>query len=443
MAKEQERLISLIEFAQQSARLRSKIVSSIGQHSLFALYEHQLQGLPGLRLNVNGTETEDEVWLVVERLHETRPPEIGNSLLLPWVQMTQAPSDEPKLRETIDGAALIAVGTHVSSLRTDLSKEDQGKPIVHPRKFVALAEYDQASRVRALFTTYLVNQWRQWAEAEKLRRKTIQLYSKLFTLKQQLEGGIVETPIELLWGVGIGLLQTEGGTANYPLLGRLVELSLNPETAEIEIRPRDVDARLEVDWYAAADNPGVSELEKAAKEFFGKAIKTFSPFDSGTYEPLLRTAVTHLDANGVYWPDEVPAEDRALPKAERQLKVTDTWALFARPRTNSLFIQDLDQLKKSAEVSDDFPPAVAAVVTDPATDNPVIELPSFRGVSATYHASGGGGTGTTKARDLYFPKAFNDEQVRIIQLLDVHDGVVVQGPPGTGKTHTIANVICH
>lgn len=39
--------------------------------------------------------------------------------------------------------------------------------------------------------------------------------------------------------------------------------------------------------------------------------------------------------------------------------------------------------------------------------------------------------------------AFNDEQVRIVQLLDVSNGVVVQGPPGTGKTHTIANVICH
>ncbi len=52
-------------------------------------------------------------------------------------------------------------------------------------------------------------------------------------------------------------------------------------------------------------------------------------------------------------------------------------------------------------------------------------------------------TSGKKARDLYFPKPFNDEQVRIVQLLDISDGVVVQGPPGTGKTHTIANVICH
>ncbi len=241
--------------------------------------------------------------------------------------------------------------------------------------------------------------------------------------------------------MGLGIWNSNGATVSYPLIGRLAELSLNPVTAEVEIRPRDVDARIEVDWYASVDNPGVAELEKAAKEFFGKATTTFSPYDRGTFEPLLRTAATNLDANGIYWPNEVSADDRTLPKSDDKLKVTDTWVLFARPRTNSLFLQDLEKLKKRAEEAESYPPAVAAVVTDPDTSNPVVELPTFRGVSASYqpqdNASG------KKARDLYFPKAFNDEQVRIIQLLDNSDGVVVQGPPGTGKTHTIANVICH
>jgi Cdc6-like AAA superfamily ATPase len=115
--------------------------------------------------------------------------------------------------------------------------------------------------------------------------------------------------------------------------------------------------------------------------------------------------------------------------------------LFARPRTNNLFIQDLEKLKKQAEEAESYPPAVAAIVTDPDTTNAVVELPAFRGVSDSYQSEPS--MSGKKPRDLYFPKAFNDEQVRIVQLLDVSDGVVVQGPPGTGKTHTIANVICH
>ena len=437
MSIEKDRLLSLVEFAQQSARLRGKPAATVAAHGLFALYEHQMQGLPGIRVNVNGAESEDEIWLAVKRLHEMRPPDITSTVLRPWVQMTQSPNEEPRLREATDGASLIAAGTHCSSA----APQEQGKPAIDPAATVILSDYDKADQVRAQFITYLDTKWRPWAEEEKLRRKTIRLYSQLFTLKQQLEGGIVEAQLELVWGVGVGIWNSDGTAVGYPVIGRLVEMSLNPETAEVEIRPRDVDARLEIDWYASVNNPGVADLEKAAKEFFGKATTTFSPFDRGTFEPLLRTASTNLDANGIYWPNEVPAEDRTLPKPDDKLKITDTWVLFARPRTNNLFLQDLERLKKQAEEAEAYPPAVAAVVTDPDTTNPVVELPSFRGVSASYHAERS--TSGKKARDLYFPKPFNDEQVRIIQLLDISDGVVVQGPPGTGKTHTIANVICH
>jgi very-short-patch-repair endonuclease/phosphopantetheinyl transferase (holo-ACP synthase) len=436
MSIERDRLRSLIEFAQQSARLRSKPTGTVSAHGLFALYEHELQGLPGIRINVSGPDDPDEIWLAVERLHEMKPPDIASAVLHPWVQMTQGPAEEPRLREATDGASLIAAGTHYS-----LASPKQGRPVIDPETTVILSDYERLAQVTGEFATYLDAEWRPWAQEERLRRKIIRLYSQLFTLKQELEGGIIESQLELVWGVGLGIWNSNGVTVSYPLIGRLAEMSLNPVTAEVEIRPRDVDARIEVNWYASVDNPGVADLEKAAKEFFGNATTTFSPFDRGTFEPLLRTAATNLDANGIYWPNEVPAEDRTLPRADGKLKVTDTWVLFARPRTNSLFIQDLENLKKQAENTESYPPAVAAIVTEPDTTNPTVELPSFRGVSESYNSERS--TSATKARDLYFPKAFNDEQVRIVQLLDVSDGVVVQGPPGTGKTHTIANVICH
>ncbi|HET8580453.1 MAG TPA: AAA domain-containing protein, partial [Nitrospiraceae bacterium] len=437
MKIQRDRLVSLIEFSQQSARLRGKPAATVGAHGLFALYEHELQGLPGIRMNVNGHESEDELWLSVERLHETTPPDIASALLKSWVQMGHGPTEEPRLRENVDGARLIAAGTHCSSEKP----LEEAKPVIEPGSTILLSNYDQATMVRAQFATYLTSQWRPWAEDEKRRRRTIRLYSQLFTLKQQLEGSIVEAQLEVIWGVGLGIWHTNGATVSYPLVGRPVEISLNSATADVEVRPRDIDARIEVDWYASVDNPGVADLEKAAKEFFAKATTTFSPFDRGTFEPLLRTAVTNLDANGIYWPSEVPPEDRAIPKAEDKLKVTDTWVLFARPRTNNLFLQDLEKLKARVEEAGSYPAAVATIVTDPDSANPVIELPAYRGLSASYQPEGGGRG--SKVRDLHFPKPFNDEQVRIVQLLDVHDGVVVQGPPGTGKTHTIANVICH
>ena len=58
-----------------------------------------------------GTEgSVDEIWLAVERLHERKPPEVTNPTLRPWVKMTQSPTEDPRLRESVDGASLIVAG---------------------------------------------------------------------------------------------------------------------------------------------------------------------------------------------------------------------------------------------------------------------------------------------------------------------------------------------
>src|SRR5438309_141392 len=116
MSVEKDRIVSLIEFSQQSARLRGKPPTTVAAHGLFALYEQELQGLPGIRINVNGLEAEDEIWLAVDRLHETKPPDTASAVLQPWVSMTQAPIEDPQLREASVGSDLIAAGTHCSPM---------------------------------------------------------------------------------------------------------------------------------------------------------------------------------------------------------------------------------------------------------------------------------------------------------------------------------------
>jgi len=59
MSVERDRLLSLIEFSQQSARLRGKPAATVAAHHLFALYEHEIQGLPGIRFIV------DEIKVIV------------------------------------------------------------------------------------------------------------------------------------------------------------------------------------------------------------------------------------------------------------------------------------------------------------------------------------------------------------------------------------------
>ena len=126
--------------------------------------------------------------------------------------------------------------------------------------------------------------------------------------------------------------------------------------------------------------------------------------------------------------------------------MSDRWVLFARRRSDSFLLADIENLKRSVERAAQehgLPGPARTLVMGPA-DEPSRDF--WRPLSDRV-----GGTaerapepeGASEAGDLFFPKPFNDEQMEIVRRLEATDGIVVQGPPGTGKTHTISNIICH
>ena len=443
MSMQRPRLRALIEYVQQSARLRAKVVSNVADYGRFLLMEHQLAGVDGVQLDDSGHDGDDELWLSVPRPPNPElPPKADSPWLAPWLTVGAALLQAPKLAATIDGASLIASGTHRDSASSATTVAEMAQPEVDADRRIALSDYDFRAEVEKQFSHYLESAWKPWADGERRRRRLSRLYVQLFTLQQELSGAIVDGEFELVWGVGLGVWKEkdEEIAAAHPLISRLVDLTFNSKTGAAEVRPRDADPRLELEFYAAKDNPGVVQVERMAKEFFAKATTTLSPFDPSTYEPLLAKLKPCLDVE----PQDMLAADLSFTQPAERLKITNTWVLFARPRSANLLVQDLEKLAQAIGTGSDgepLPEAVAALVTEPANENQSMQLPAFRGVSAIFQDPAV--TTPADAKDLYFPKPFNDEQVRIVQLLETHDGVVVQGPPGTGKTHTIANIICH
>jgi very-short-patch-repair endonuclease len=435
------RLLALIEYLQHSVRSRAKVVSNVTAHGRFLVLEQQLAGLDGVKLNDGGQDGEEELWLSVPRPPNPElPPQADSPWLAAWLAVGGPLLQEPKLAPWVEGWALIAAGTHRDSTQAPTSVADIAQPEVAPDQRIALSQYDFRGEVERQFALYLETVWKPWGEAERRRRRLSRLYVQLFTLQQELAGAIVEGQLELVWGIGLGMWKDKDASAAYPLISRLVDVTFNQQTGAAEVRPRDVDPRLELDFYAELDNPGVPEAERRAKEFFAKATTTLSPFEPATYQPVLTMVKGCLELQG----DELLPGDLSLARVEGQLTLTDSWVLFARPRSANPLMRDLDHLMQAVNDRRDdepLPEAVAALVTEPGAEAKPIELPAFRGVSAFYHERAAGAAAV--AADLYFPKPFNDEQLRIVQLLETSDGVVVQGPPGTGKTHTIANIICH
>src|SRR5439155_12653047 len=76
-----------------------------------------------------------------------------------------------------------------------------------------------------------------------------------------------------------------------------------------------------------------------------------SPFAPDSFEPILRTVSSQLDPEGVYrasGPDRLEP-GAASPEAPDHLAVSDRWAIFARPRTRSFVLRDIERFRHAIE----------------------------------------------------------------------------------------------
>lgn len=399
-----ELVLDLLTYIEQVEKLKRKPAFSVPTE-FFVAYQHELRGLPELQFNLQVEG--DDVWLRVPRMQEIPAPE-PDEALKDWIVLPKSPEKTPELR--------------AEAVRHEGKRE------------VGREKIDEHPEIRELFAWYVENQWNPWAYAEQPRRKAIALYNHLFSLQQAISSEGADTPLELVWGIGNVAWKKEGCATpvKYPLLVQACEVSLNEKTFDLDVRPRDVEPRLESDCYATMELPGVRQLEAYWRSALASGVNRLNPFESSTYEGTLKAAVTHLDSTGRY---EVRTDDFTPPVPNERLKVTNTWVLFGRKRSGDIFLEDIRRLKKSVEESSSLPEVIKSFVERGDTSVRVHAEQPFRGLASSESVEG--------AKDLFFPMPYNDEQVSIVQKLYNNDGVVVQGPPGTGKSHTIANVICH
>jgi len=428
------RLKELLEYVYRLGQMNQEPVFSIAEHGQFYVAQSQLSGCKGVHLN--GVDDDGmPIWLKIERLKRTPHPEVPGDIA-EWLSVSQDPEQAVKVKDSLiktlpeqESAKLIQSGVVAEQDVQSSFQETQRKLIL---KDVRL-RLDALPEVRASIDEFINSTWHAWAKKERQKRKTIKLYDAFFSLQQNLESQGDEQPMELVWGMGITRWLTKGKTIDCPLLEQLIEIELDNRTGAILIRPRNSERQLSIGPYFAMDNPGVEALVRYDKKYFAEQVEDidYSPFVKESYEPLLRHAATQLHTSGSYWPDINPDESTDLPELSEELQVTDSWAIYSRPRGTTPLLQDIEKFKtKTDEIDEDALPA------------PTLRL--VEKLSTKKHTiSENLALEELDENELFFPKPYNNAQVQIIKRLENNYGVVVQGPPGTGKTHTIANIISH
>ncbi|MDW8414655.1 MAG: AAA family ATPase [Thermaurantiacus sp.] len=403
-AQDRARLVALLDYVAALVREGRTLVRDVEEYKSFRLDPTAIDGLPGITLNAAPDET-GPIWLQIDRLQEERPPSLPERLA-GIVQLADDPDRDPVL-----------------------TTGDPDNP-----------ERPGEDSIREAFEAYLAGSWRPWAESEKPRRQTIRIYRGLFTMRQSARANGTE---ELLWGLGMVFWATKdgGGTEiaiRHPLLTVPLVIDQDPRTFRLLVRP-DLDrvAQVETGTFEGAGLRGLADWAQKVRQLLTHpnpdqrldAQGGLVPFDPSGWEPLLRDFVA-LKSDGAL-------EDREPGGLPPRLTVVASSRIFARRPSQEALLWNLEALKAEAETKADLPEAVLAMVRDPADHVDDREPPKYRRVSflpGVTHANGS---------DLFFPKPYNAEQVRIVERLAVRPAVVVEGPPGTGKSHTIANIVCH
>ena len=460
-------LRNVLEYTEHLLATRIKVISDIDKEAVARFHEGDIVGLEGIEINVD-----QETWLRIHRIRETKPPQ-PNAMFEGWVDFGPHPS--PDVVPTLHGERVVRLSLEdISDLfeagivadPSDVLAPDSSAGTAADQLDVILRTANM-SEFRSMWRDYVEGPWANWAEVERPRRRSIDTYNRLYQIHQRMMAFGEDTPVEMVFGLGIARWRIDTERINIPLIEQSVELEMD-ETGTISVRPRQFLPQLVM---AAFHQHQIEGSEAAQKDVGQRFLRMaddpdvgFSPFEKSTFESILRTCSTRLSERGIYHPDEIQsAADRRLPAVDNVLRVSDTWVLFARQRTEDGRRNDIRRLiQRIDDIEDEhgLPPAGVRFVVAPSDrltsdiDDGFIDLvsrsldiPEAPKVRSGGDEANHGGTGSAREKGsaLFFPLPFNDEQETILRRLEDPDadGVLVQGPPGTGKTHTIANIVCH
>jgi hypothetical protein len=449
-----EPLMNVLGYLEEVVRLNEPVVQRVADYrsadnAHFVLHQHELDGLPGVIFD--SIDDNGPVWLRVEPLKKIEPPPIEPDLGV-WIEVFADPDRPPSIRDsvmvTVDAAEkdrLVATKqARATELEPAINPDRRHHNIFNVR--LRLADYPSlAVRLNA----YVAGPWSWWARTEKLRRRTMAIHARLSDIVPV--GDRTDRSHEIVWGIGVSRWRRDDNEILLPVLERSVTIEVG-ENNEIRIRPRMVGAIADLRGFQTGRAAGATSAVESARRIIEAVERDgeVSPFVPDSFEPILRIVSSQLDSEGVYLASDHERREpgAASPDAPEHLAVSDRWVIFARPRSKSFVLRDIERCREAIDrltTNEGELPMLARVLAFGASDDVrsgvrqalpgVIGRPMDIELVAE-HAS-------AEIGDLFFPLPSNVDQVDVVRRLQTSDGLVARATPGPAKDDAIVNVVCH
>lgn len=433
-----QRLLNIIDFNIQLMNMNRHIELDYRKLATdFNYSEKQLSEYKLIKVNAIDRDS----WLSIPRVQHSPIPEVKDKVLVKYISLSADYKTKPDIKTQDITDELVAIEQKLKELKIDLQKQAQQSKIKVLREQLfenkeADALIQRRKELQSLLEAlsneldiYIKSDWQPWAHDEQEKTKTSEVYNKLY----EIHTGTDNSDYELVFGVGIAYWKNSGQSICFPLITIPVDVVLDHEDFTLDLVPQNNKQNLEQDIFQHVEASRIQELKKYFTEYMN-VHEQISPFDIQSFIDIIKFAVGVIDSSGSYY--ETKSQNKPTNLGQN-LVISDSWVIFRRKKTKYVVLQDLEKFKQHILTADKLDGAIGGLVTSPSDEVKNKLLPSYRGLSTILS------TTMDDINELYFPLAYNDEQIKIIQYLDSNNGVVVQGPPGTGKTHTIANIICH
>ena len=314
MSDVRQKLIGLLDYVEQVIRLDERVVFRLSEYRLpdgstFAVGKNDTQNLPGVRHDQR--DDEGPVWLEVERLARKEPPAPPKEIA-EWVAVSADPARSPEVR--LERLVTVTAAERDLALAKGEVRPDgvldappkRGEPNDAPPRFDLNLRLEDRPEAAAAISEWIAGPWTHWSTAEVPRRRTIALYQVLYKVFQLLEVGGAESPIELIWGVGVIHWEKEGRVVDRPLLERRVEIELDDgKGGLIRVRPTSADPLFDLKPYEELGCTNLPSLADMVHREIQRAgdNEGISPFARDSFEPILSAAGVRLDPEGCYAPE--------------------------------------------------------------------------------------------------------------------------------------------
>jgi hypothetical protein len=285
--------------------------------------------------------------------NETRPPDCAR-IFDGWVDFGPHPSaDQPPklaaervLRLPIEEISDLIEAGLLPDARDVMRPVGADEPF--PDRMDAILRLQNLPEFQMLWDNYVEDRWKKWAEVEKPRRRSIDFYNKIYQIYQRLIALGDDTPIELVFGVGVARWMIQSTRINVPVIEQLIEIELQ-EDGCLDIRPRQTAPQLMLKVFHVLEVEGSKAVQHDLGQQLERTVEDpdvgFSPFDGRSFEKILRACAARLSSTGIYHPDTLTDPlDRGLPDADTFLRLTDTWVLYVRQRSGDFRREDIARL---------------------------------------------------------------------------------------------------